>query len=91
MDLSTSCILKKEVERAKYRAKDVAAAVHKAGFAKFSVFREHVIMWKSEDAKNPAKGYGTEVQGVWYWYQSWIDRCIELCQNAGDQYRKSTA
>lgn len=83
--------VKKEVERPKYRAKDVAEAVHKAGFNKFSVFREHVVMWKSEDAKNPAKGFGTEVQGVWYWYQSWIDRCIELCQNEGDQYRKPTA
>jgi hypothetical protein len=79
--------VKKEVERPKYRAKDVAADVHKAGFTKFSVFREHVMMWKSEDAKNSSKGYGTEVQGAWYWYQSWIDRCIELCQAAGDRYR----
>lgn len=79
--------VKKEVERPKFRAKDVIDAVHAAGFTKFRVFSEHLRMWQAEDAKNPAKGYGIEIQGVWYWYQSWIDRCIVLCQQAGETYR----
>jgi hypothetical protein len=79
--------VKKEVERPKYRAKDVVTEVHKAGFTRFSVYGDHVNIWKGEDAKNPAKGYGVEVRGVWYWYQSWVNRCIELCQAAGDRYR----
>lgn len=79
--------VKKEVERPKYHPKDVVAEVHKAGFTHFSVYSDHINMWKREDAKNPAKGYGVEVQGVWYWYNSWVDRCIELCQAAGDRYR----
>lgn len=79
--------VKKEVERPKYRAKDVVAEVHNAGFSRFSVYSDHVNMWKNEDAKNPAKGYGVEVQGVWYWYKSWVERCIELCRAAGDRYR----
>ena len=79
--------VKKEVERPKYRAKDVVEAVHAAGFTKFRVFSEHLRMWQAEDAKNPAKGYGTEVHDIWYWYQSWVDRCIALCQKAGDKYR----
>ncbi|MDO9695532.1 MAG: DUF3644 domain-containing protein [Candidatus Latescibacteria bacterium] len=81
--------VKKEVERPKYRAKDVVAEVRKAGFARFSVYSDHVNFWKGEDAKNPAKGYGVEVQGAWYWYKSWIDRCIVLCSDAGDRYRAS--
>ena len=44
-------------------------------------------MWKAEDAKNPGKDYGTEVEGKWYWYESWIKRCLELCEAAGDRYR----
>lgn len=79
--------VKKEVERAKFTATHVAKEVQKAGFPKFRIQPEHVNMWRSEDAKNPAKGYGTKVEGSWYWYENWIKRCIELCTLAGDQYR----
>lgn len=77
--------VKKEVERPKFRAKDVVATVRQ-GFPRFRISPEHVQMWKAEDAKNPGKGYGVDVQGAWYWYQSWIDRCIELCKAAGDRF-----
>jgi len=79
--------VKKEVERPKYRATDVVAEVQKSGYPKFRVNPEHVSMWKSEDAKEPSKGFGTEVQGSWYWYRSWIDQCIKLCEAAGDLYK----
>jgi hypothetical protein len=79
--------VKKEVEKKKYLAKHVVEEVRKAGFNKFRVNPEHVEMWKAEDAKNPAKGFGVEIHGLWYWYESWIKRCIELCGKAGDRYR----
>jgi hypothetical protein len=66
---------------------DVVEKVNAAGFKKFRVFSEHLKMWQDEDAKNPARGYGVDVQGIWYWYQSWIDRCIELCNQAGNKYK----
>ena len=78
--------VKKEVERPKFRAKDVVAAVQRAGFKRFRVTPEHSGMWKSLDAKNPSKGYGVDVQGSWYWYQNWIDKCIELRAQAQDKY-----
>lgn len=79
--------VKKEVERVKYLPSRVAAEVQKAGFSRFRVQPEHVAMWKREDAKNPAKGFGVRVEGAWYWYESWIRRCIELCEAEGDTYR----
>ena len=79
--------VKKEVERPKYRATNVVRSVQKAGFMKFRINPEHLRMWKAEDAKNPGKGYGVNVEGVWHWYQSWIDRCVELCKAAGSRYR----
>ncbi|MDP1713924.1 MAG: DUF3644 domain-containing protein [Anaerolineales bacterium] len=79
--------VKKEVEKPKYRATDVVTEIKEAGFLKFRIMPEHLKMWKQEDAKNPAKGYGIEIQGAWYWYQSWVDRCIELCKEAGDLYK----
>jgi hypothetical protein len=79
--------VKKEVERPKFRPTDVVAAVQAAGFSRFRVTPEHSGMWKAEDAKKDGKGYGVNVAGVWYWYQSWIDQCVELCKTAGDKYR----
>ena len=79
--------VKKEVERPKFMAKNVVKAVQDAGFKKFRVSPEHVKMWQGDDAKADGKGYGVTVQGLWYWYQSWIDRCIELCTAAGDRFR----
>jgi hypothetical protein len=79
--------VKKEVERPKFMAKNVVKAVQDAGFKKFRVSPEHVKMWQGEDAKADGKGYGVTVQGLWYWYQSWIDRCIELCTAAGDAFK----
>jgi hypothetical protein len=78
--------LKKEVERPKFRPYEVVAEVRKAGFPKFRSQPDHVGMWKTQDAKNPGKGLGVMVSGTWFWYQSWIDRCIELCKAAGTAY-----
>lgn len=83
--------VKKEVERPKFRATDVANAIRKAGFKKYRVMPEHRDMWKSEDAKNLGKGFGVDVQGVWYWYQNWVDRCIELCNASPEKYGKTVA
>jgi len=83
--------VKKEVERPKYRAKDIVSRVQDAGFAGFRMY-EHTLMWKAEDAKNPGKGNGVEIQGAWYWYERWGDHCIKLCKKAGETYRsKKTA
>lgn len=80
-------VVKKEVERQKYRPTDVAAAVQERGFRKFRVNPEHLSMWRSEDAKNPSKGYGVDVRRTWYWYESWVNRCIQLCEAEGQKYR----
>ena len=79
--------VKKEVERPKFRPKDVVAEVKKAGFPGFRMFPYHVDFWKQEDAKDPAKGYGINVQGSWYWYENWVKRCVELCEAEGDRFR----
>jgi hypothetical protein len=79
--------VKKEVEKKKYRLSDIVAAVKEAGFSQFRINPEHVEMWQSEDAKKPGKGYGVEVAGYWYWYESWLKKCLELCERAGDKYK----
>jgi hypothetical protein len=79
--------VKKEIEKPKFRPTDVVIQVQAAGFRKFRVTPEHAAMWRAQDAKKDGKGYGANIAGAWYWYQNWIDRCIELCKEAGDQYK----
>ena len=81
--------VKKEVERPKFRPADVIQEVKKAGFPGFRIQPEHTDFWKKENAKDPAKGYGAEVAGQWYWYESWVARCIAHCRDAGDKYEKA--
>lgn len=83
--------VKKEVERPKFRPYEVAAQIRKAGYPKFRPQPDHVEMWKSEDAKNPAKGYGVMVSGTWFWYETWILRCVELCKAAGSRFTASAS
>jgi len=79
--------VKKEVERTKYLPKRVVEEVQKAGFPNFNLQPHHVDMWKAQDAKDTSKGFGTLVESKWYWYENWIQRCIELCNAAGDKYK----
>lgn len=79
--------VKKEVERKKFRATDVVAEVRNAGFTKFKIQPEHLTMWKAENAKDPAKGYGVEIAGTWYWYKTWVDRVLELCVAQGSRFK----
>lgn len=79
--------VKKEVEKKKYRPSDIVSLVQQAGFPNFRVNPEHVKMWQAEDAKNPGKGFGAEVAGSWYWYDTWLKRCLELCNQVGDKYK----
>ena len=79
--------IKKEVERPKFRPTDVVEFVRQAGFNRFRVTPEHSRLWRRENAKDPGKGYGVDVQGVWYWYQSWVDFCIEHCKKNEVTYK----
>ena len=87
MEIDKEYWVKKEVEKKKYRPSDIVKSLNDAGFTKFRVNPEHVKMWQSENAKNPGKGYGTQVAGVWYWYDSWLQKCLDFCDAAGNQYR----
>jgi hypothetical protein len=78
--------VQKEVERPKFRPTQVVAAIKKAGFPKFRIQPDHVNLWKAEDAKTPATGYGVYVAGAWFWYESWVRHCIDFCKAAGHKY-----
>jgi hypothetical protein len=76
----------KEVERPKFRPKDVVATMHKDGYTRFKV-HHHTQLWKALDAKKDGKGLGVQVAGTWYWYQPWLDVVRNHCQENATRYR----
>lgn len=82
----------KETERRKYRPTDVTNLMNREGYKLFKL-QHHTQLWKRLDAKNPGKGYGTEVvPGQWLWYGRWVDVVRKHCEeNAAIYGARSTA
>lgn len=76
----------KETEKKKYLPKQVVDLMVAEGYPKYSV-HHHTQLWKSLDAKNPAKGLGALVAGkVWHWYEPWVEVVKNHCQTSGNRY-----
>ena len=76
----------KETEKKKYLPKQVVDLMKEEGYPWFSI-HYHTLLWQSQDAKNPAKGYGTLVAGkVWHWYERWVDVVRQHCRDSGGKY-----
>ena len=69
----------KEVERPKYLPGQIVAMMRKEGFPRFSI-HWHTELWRERDAKDPAKGFGVEVAGAWYWYDRWVEEVRNYCR-----------
>lgn len=79
-------VLVKETERAKFLPGEIVKQLQKEGYSKFGM-AQHTELWKSNDAKNPSKGYGVQVSKQWYWYINWLEFVRQHCENAGEQYK----
>lgn len=76
----------KETEKPKYLPGQIVKMMHDEGFPNFRV-HYHILLWKKENAKDPAKGYGTMVAGkVWHWYERWVDLVREHCRDNKEVY-----
>lgn len=72
----------KETERKKYRATDIKNMMGKEGYPNFNI-HHHTLLWKRLDAKNPGKGFCTEViPGQWLWYDRWIEVVRQYCKES---------
>jgi len=69
----------KEKEKTKYRASTVINTVQQKGFPRFKQYA-HTQLWRKCDGKNPAKGFGVDVEGYWYWYDSWLNFVLDHCE-----------
>lgn len=76
----------KETEKKKYLPKQIVDLMKDEGYPGFSIYN-HTQLWKTLDAKNGAKGYGTLVAGkAWHWYKRWVDVVRKHCQDNKEKY-----
>lgn len=85
-NINKSYAVIKETERPKYLPKGIVELMKHEGFSQFTM-HSHTNLWKQMDAKNPAKGWGVQVQKAWYWYESWVDQVRQHCRDNASQYQ----
>ncbi len=77
----------KEVEKKKYLPQAIVDAMKDEGWDLFNM-HSHTQLWKRLNAKDPAKGYGAIAVGqTWCWYETWLNRVREECQQYPARYR----
>lgn len=78
--------MSKEVEKPKYLPTEVVGKAREAGFASFNI-SQHTSLWKDAGAKRAGKGYGCDVSGQWYWYDSWVRYVMDyLAKNSPESH-----
>jgi hypothetical protein len=80
-NISKEYWVKEDREKSKFLRKDVLPVIKAAGYNNFGP-SQHTEFWRRYDGKKPAKGFGVEVCGTWYWYQKWIDFILEKLQGS---------
>lgn len=75
----------KETEKTKYLPKQIVKIMKEQGYINFSV-HYHTQLWKSLNAKDRKYGFGADVAGSWYWYESWIKRVKMHCEENVNKY-----
>lgn len=77
----------KEVEKKKYLPQTIVDTMKDEGWDLFNM-HHHTQLWKRLNAKDPAKGYGAIAVGqTWCWYDTWLNRVREECQQHPERYR----
>ena len=84
--LNKEYVLIKEKEKKKYLPKNIVQIMKDKGYKKFEMY-QHIQLWKSLDARNTQKNFGVEVEGAWYWYDSWIEVVEKHCIEKGETYK----
>lgn len=81
-------VLLREVEKSKYLPSEIVRVMRDEGFDQFTISK-HTDLWKALNAKDLAKPYGTQIAKQWYWYEAWLSRVREHCQENSGKYKSN--
>ncbi len=84
-DVNASYTVIKETERPKHLPRKIVEIMQKEGFPGFTMYG-HTVLWQGEKAKEPGKGYGTQVEKSWYWYDNWLEFVRQHCRENASKY-----
>jgi hypothetical protein len=84
--LNKEYVIIKEREKPKFLPSKIIQIMKDKGYIKFGMY-QHTQLWKSKDAKNNRKGFGTQVANAWYWYQNWVNEVEKHCLENGEKYK----
>ncbi len=76
----------KEKEKVKYLPSDIWRKAQEEGYTKFKS-KQHADLWKKEEAKLSAKGFGVLIANKWYWYETWLKFVLNYCDKNRDLYQ----
>jgi hypothetical protein len=76
----------KETEKVKYRPSTIVNQMKAEGFTKFGM-QHHTELWKGTDARNPKFHFGVNVEGTWFWYESWMTAVRKYCTENGTIFK----
>lgn len=80
----------KETEKTKYRPGTIVKQLKAEGYTKFGM-QQHTDLWKLKDGKNPVHQWGVQVEGTWFWYESWLDEVRKYCKTNEVLYKPALA
>ncbi len=83
--LNKEYVLIKEKERKKHLPSNIVELMRAKGYPNFSMYN-HTTLWKEKDGKNPNKNLGVNVEGAWYWYDSWVKEVEKHCKENKEKY-----
>lgn len=69
----------KETEKKKYRPGTIVKQMKTEGHAWFGM-TQHTDLWKARDARNSKYQLGVQVEGSWFWYETWLTEVRKYCQ-----------
>jgi len=76
--LNKEYMIIKDREKPKFLPGEIIKKMKAKGYKKFNM-HQHTQAWHHLDGKNPAKGFGVNVAGTWYWYENWVLEVEKYC------------
>ncbi|MBB6238215.1 hypothetical protein HDC90_002847 [Pedobacter sp. AK013] len=75
----------KDRELKKHLPTQICKSMQAKGFTKFKMY-QHTQLWQSLNAKGEGKGFGVQVENMWYWYEKWVEVVEMHCNENKERY-----
>jgi hypothetical protein len=85
-DVNKSYAVIRETERPKHLPSGVVKMMNADGYRLFTM-HDHTTLWRHTDAKATGKGFGVQVEGSWYWYDTWLSFVRKHCEDNAAKYK----